>query len=408
MQSSCIKCNGRKFCGKSFCPIYAKADNMFKLSRRIKKDFLSSSPAPFIGRHNYPNINVGVLSPPEKEKDAWLYDAPVYWSEKNFTIKDIITLRSSLINSRFKSNVINIKQPNKFLEIAQEIGLAYKPVDIEVELKKEPKVSVRPDSINMPMGPNASLKKVSITTNTKILPKVDKVHYDTDLKSNEGLKILYSKGINENSLSKILSVGALGLKKNRKLVPTRWSITAVDDTLGKELIKQTKQYNEIDYSLYFGDYFGNYYLILFFPYVWSYELFETYMPSSLWNPNQKLGTSTDYENYDGRKRYAENCGGGYYAARISILKKLVQLKRQASILVLRFVTDEYSAPLGVWVCREAVKKTLQSKPIYFETKEQLLKEAKFLILRKFKYNIESLLKESQLLEQLKQTKLINF
>jgi len=381
---------------------------MFKLSRRIKKDFLSSSPAPFIGRHNYPNINVGVLSPPEKEKDIWLYDAPTYWSEKKFTIKDIIALRSNLINSRFKSHVINIKQPDKFLETTQEIGLAYKPVDIEVELTKKPIISIRPDSVNMPMGPNASLRKVRITTNPKILPKVDKVHYDTDLKAVEGLKILYDKGIDENSLSKILSVGALGLKKNRKLVPTRWSITATDDTLGKELIKKTKQYNEIDYSLYLGNYFGNYYLILFFPDVWSYELFETYMPSSLWNPNQKLGTATDYEGYDGRKSYAENCGGGYYAARISILKKLDQLKRQASILVLRFVTDEYSAPLGVWVCREAVKKTLQTKPIYFETKEQLLREAKDLILNKFSYNIENLLKESMIIEKLKQQKLINF
>ncbi len=406
MQSRCIKCKGRKFCGKSFCPIYT--ESLFKLSKRIKKDFLSSSQFPFIGRYNYPNVNVGILAPPEKDENAWIHDAPAYWAENDFTIQEIISLRGSLINSRFRSHILNIKQPSKFLGITQEIGLAHNPVDIEVELTKKPKFSLDLNSINLPVGPNADLKKVRITNNPKILTKVDKVYCDTDLKAEDGLKILYKKGLDENSLSKILSVGALGLKKNRRLVPTRWSITATDDILGKELIKKIKQYNELDYSLYFGDYLGNYYLILFFPDCWSYELFEGYMPSSLWNPNQNLETVTDYENYSGRKSYAKNTSGGYYAARISILKKLIQLKRQASTLVFRFVKDEYSAPLGVWVCREAVKKVLQTRPLYLETKEQLLKEAKNLILDKFNYHIENLLKESKIIGQLNQQKLINF
>ena len=101
-----------------------------------------------------------------------------------------------------------------------------------------------------------------------------------------------------------MSVGILGLKKDRKLVPTRWSITATDDIIGKSLISEIKDYSEISsYYSFFGNYLGNYYLILIFPEVWSYELFETYVPSN-WNFTKPLRYGTDFEDYYGRKEYA--------------------------------------------------------------------------------------------------------
>ena len=74
----------------------------------------------------------------------------------------------------------------------------------------------------------------------------------------------------------------------------------------------------------------NYYLIFFFPGVWSYELFELYMPGSSWNPSTQMKASTDYENYFGRKKYASNTAGGYYAARLPILKYLSKIKNPDS------------------------------------------------------------------------------
>ena len=68
-------------CGRTFCPITAKAEAMFKVKDKFnKEEFFGSSPAPFVGRFGYPRINVGILSPPEETNDAWLYDAPHFWS----------------------------------------------------------------------------------------------------------------------------------------------------------------------------------------------------------------------------------------------------------------------------------------------------------------------------------------
>ena len=396
-----------RYCGKTFCPIYARAEAMFKVKNLLQKeDFMSSSPAPFVGRFGYPEVSAGILAPPEVREDAWMYDAPGFWSSQDFGINEIVALRSALINSSFK---INVRKTSKFLEISQEIGMASKPVDLEVKLDRKPefRLSFKPEVA--PMGPNARLESVSITSNPKISQKVDKVVDDTHLKAGDAVFYLYKSGFDENFLSKLLSVGTLGLKFKRRLVPTRYSITAIDDLLGKELIKKIKAYNESDYTIYFGGYLGNYFLIMFFPRPWSYELFETYLPMAGWNISDQIRYSTDHEFYDGRKDYAEQCGGGYYANRLPILEKLEELKRQGTVLTLRFISGEYFVPLGVFVVREATRKALSSKPLSFSSMELMLKYAKALINKRFNYDLELLLQQSKLIKLIKtQSRLTDF
>jgi hypothetical protein len=238
---------------------------------------------------------------------------------------------------------------------------------------------------------------------------VDKVHSDIDLKANDAIIYLYQNNFDENFLSKILSVGTIGIKKNRKLVPTRWSISSVDSNIGNYLASNVKEYSQTSYLAYFGGYLGNYFLILCFPDVYSYELFETYMPKSSWNISDKIDYTTDYEPYEGRKSYAENCGGGFYACRIALLEKLNQIKKQSSVLCLRFITGEYYVPLGVFVVREAARKALNNKPIEFSDRELMLKYAQNLIKKKFNYNLDNLMKHSIILKNLRdQTKLTGY
>ena len=389
-------------CGKGRCPICARNNAIFRVKNKFEKEeFTSDAVSPFVGRFGYPNINVGILAPPEQREDAWLFDAPKYWSAENYEIPRIVDFRSSLLNSRYN---INIKKRIKLLELSQDIAMSSKPVDVEIQLHEKPKFRLNLDSHMAPTGPNAKLKKVLITENPKIHTKVYKVFEDVDLKANEAVNYLYQNKFDENFLSKILSVGTLGLKKDRKLVPTRWSITATDDIIGKNLINEIKDYSEINsYYSFFGNYLGNYYLILMFPEVWSYELFETYVPQN-WNFIKPLKNTTDYEAYSGRKNYADNTAGGYYTVRLAILEKLKETKKQASVLALRFITDEYTMPLGVWVTREATRKAMLNKPIEFSSKELMLDYARKFVKRKFNYNVDYMLNSSKLLKNIKQQK----
>jgi len=395
MEQLCFRCKGRGFCNRGFCAIKQKIQVQKSFNDNAKKDFYGENYNVFVGRFGYPDVNVGLLNISEPKKDETI-DNPLLWSKDEYDINKIIQLRSNLINSNFKTQIKGFN--DRFMDLVQDVSLADRPVDTEISLEKKPQFKLTFNQDTTPFGPSIKLEKARITENVHIPNKVDKIVND-DLTASEGLKELHEKGLDEYYLTKIFSVGNLGLDANKKLVPTRWSITAVDDTLGKNIISEIKDYPVSNYQLYFGGYLGNNYLIMFLPEVWSYELFEMQTRSS--------DAMHDFEKYHGRKSYATETAGGYYAARFSILQRLKLMRRQATVLALRLVTDDYWAPLGVWVVREAVKKCMNSTPIFFESREEMLSYTIKFIREKFNYNIEPILKQSKLLKEVKNQKKIS-
>ncbi len=351
---------------------------------KFKKEHAGQELNIFVGRYGYPRVNVGFIGNENIDK---VFDAPKTWAKKDFQIPLITGMRSSLINSRFKTQ---IKTHNtKLLEKAREVSLSSTPVDVEIKLEKDPKRKIHLHKFSYPTGPAAELKNVTITSNPKVSQKVDYVVNDTDLKAAPALVNLYRKGFNEHYLTKIFSVGNLGVKTDRKLVPTRWSITATDNTIGKQLIKDVSKYPSCDFFCTFGGYLGNFYITLFFPGPFSYELFEIEADSGFYE--------TDYETSFGRKSYASHCVGGYYANRLAILEKMKIMKRVGSVLSIRFITDTYYQPLGVWVVREASRKGLGERPLTFADKELMLKYALGVAKKYFNYDLREIFSKSKLL-----------
>ncbi|MFH0869692.1 MAG: hypothetical protein V1866_01385 [archaeon] len=400
MNIRCIKCKGRdpSICGRTFCPIMAKISAQKKVNLNAKQDFFGKSPNVFVGRFGYPDVNVGILGVEEYEE----HDNPLLWSRENYDIARIINLRSSLVNSNFKAQITGFKE--RFLSMSQEISMAKDPVDVEVNLSKKPMFDISFAQDTMPHGPSIKLKAARITENPKIPQKVEKAVSDIDLKAGEALKALYKSEFDEHYLTRLLSTGSLGVKMQRKLVPTRFAITAVDDTLAKQMISEIKDYQPHDYAVFFGGFLGNYYVAIFLPEVWSYELFESYVGKSTWHDSDELAVMTDHEGYDGRKDYASNTAGGYYAARLAVLEYLKKAKRQSTVILLRFITGEYYAPLGVWVVREATRKTVANKPVEFDSEELMFRYVKALVKKRFGVDAEPILKKSVLLNRKKTQK----
>ena len=384
----------------------------FKGMHKITDNFFGNSPPQiFIGsKLKYPKVNVGILSPPEKVPDAWLYSAEQYWAQQNLDINTIIRLRSSLINSRFTTTTNQARSSEKFVEIAQEIGMAKRPVDVEIELKKKVALQFDTDKVTMPMGPRAPLKDARITENTTVDTHVEKVLSDTDLKASDAISYLYKHQFQDNTLNQLLSIGVIGLKKNRKLVPTRWSITAVDDIMGKQIKKEIRDYQQIDsYQLFHGSHLGNYYFALLFPDNFRYELFEYFVPGSAWNPSDVMKGATDWEDYWGRSQYAFSTAGGYYASRIAVLEHLKKIKRQASALVIRFELPEYWASLGVWCVREAARKTMNNPPMIFPDQASMIEYIKKVTKERFYFDLAKTTAMSKLLQSTRtQSKLHHF
>jgi DNA repair protein NreA len=369
----CARCKGRGWCGQR-CQILSKINQFFP---KTKLHFSGSSPPEiFVGREGYPNVNTGILAPDEYGETEEM-SMPEIWYEKNLSIQDILNHRSQLIYSRFKSKVSDARRQKKFLSTMQEISIASKSVSTEVFLEKPVKVHALIDKHVPIIGNPAPLKDIRLEENPHVEKKVDYLIYDTDVKSTVSMKELYKSNISISNIIKILSAGMLGLKKNRKLVPTRWSVTATDDTLSKFLLSKIRYYQEIgEIRLFNAEYVGNHYEFLLLPDKFSFEVIEAKMSGSVWNPfSQNTVVMQDYESFCGRKDYANNVTGAYYSNRIALCEYLQKIKRQASCLVMRECRPEYYAPLGVGILREASRDAFSKQPEIFNTIDEALQQA---------------------------------
>ncbi len=368
----CAKCKGKGWCGKP-CIILEKIK---KYLPKTKTHFSGSSPPEiFVGRIGYPKVNTGILSPQEHGNTQDMSMSEI-WHEKRLTIKEILNYRGRLIYSRFKSRVKDARTPTKFLNVLQEISLADKSVSTEFFLKKPAKISINLDKHIPIIGNPAPLKAIKLEENPHVKKKVDYIASDTDSKSAQSIKELY-KITKISNIIKILSAGMLGLKKNRKLVPTRWAVTATDDTLSKFLLEKIRFYPEINEILLFHSYYiGNHYEFLLLPDKFSFEVIEAKIPGSVWNPfSQSTLIMQDYETFSGRKKYAFEVTGAYYSNRLALCEYLEKIKKQASCFVLRECRPEYYAPLGVGILRETSRAAFSKKPEKFETITQALNKA---------------------------------
>jgi hypothetical protein len=215
------------------------------------------------------------------------------------------------------------------------------------------------------------------------------------LKAAEAVTALYEKGVLVTRIQRAFSVGAFGLKDSRRLVPTRWSITAVDSIISKDMIETIKSFPEVnEYRVYESSYLDNRFEVLMMPGAWSYEAMEAWYPGTVWNPSGKhVVMFSDWEGFDGRTTYA-SIGGCYYAARLAVGELLAKERRQASVVVLREAHPGYIMPVGVWQVRENVRNAVRQRPLKYNTLEEALAR----IASRFQIPLERWVERSKLLQ----------
>src|SRR5205807_7566166 len=100
---------------------------------------------------------------------------------------------------------------------------------------------------------------------------------DTDLRAGEAVTDLYDHGITQSQITRVFSVGLLGTKDRRRLVPTEWSITAVDDILAKGLVDEVRGLPWIpEFEVTNASGLANNVAILLFPQAFMFEGLEAW------------------------------------------------------------------------------------------------------------------------------------
>ena len=370
--SLCHICKGSKnLCGKDRCPLMVKFYSYTKTKRLIDAQDLhgSSPPGVFVGRYGYPKVDIGPLVPPDLG-DTLIMDTPEQWMGKS--MEEIVDFRFRLVRGKHLVDVKNFQNAGRIVDFTRELALSVNSVDVEAKFSKKPSGRIVLDDNIQPFGPSAKLEKLSIT-NPKYDHKIEKAYYDTDLKAAEAVKGLYKNEVLISRIQKAFSIGAFGIEQNRRLVPTRWSITAVDDLLGKDLLKTTKTFPLInEFRVYDWDQLDNRWSVMLTPTSWRYELIEAWYPNTVWNPaGLQVEIISSHEFFDGRKDYAE-IGGCYYAARLAVNELLQRERRQSGAVIFREAHPGYLLPVGVWNVRENVRMALTQRPRRFSTLDQAL------------------------------------
>lgn len=365
----CISCKGKNLaCGKFRCPIISKLKTYQTYLEEIdRKDLWGASPpGVFVGTFGYPKVAVGPMVPPESG-DTTIYDSTENWF--GLPQRQILSYRMRLVRGKFEARVDELES-SRLLEITREIGLAKGSVETDVSFFKKPHQRIKLDVDVQPMGPSAPLAKINIGS-THTDHQIEKVYSDNNLKAKEAIILLASQGVAQSAITRALSMGLLGSGKLRQLVPTRWSITAVDSTLGLHYWHQVQTLpliNEI--RVFESTYLANRFVVLMLPEAWGYELVEAWFPQSAWNPGRNVAVVNDFEGIHGRKTYAK-IGGCYYSARNIVGQYLTGERRQARTVILRETYPGQEMPMGVWLVREMVRKALEFPYKTFDT----LKEA---------------------------------
>ncbi|MDI6826189.1 MAG: Nre family DNA repair protein [Candidatus Aenigmarchaeota archaeon] len=401
----CVICKGGKLlCGKKVCPILERVKFWKKTIENVKDFVGTSPPSLFVGRAFYPRVFVGILSPPQQMESAGLLDFPEKWFEQKSTIDQILNYRGQLVYSRFKSDVKNPK--GKLMEVTQELSMSKKPTDVEIQLKKKPRFTFSFDPWVTPIGNPAPVVKAELTENPSVERRVEYLVSDHDIKAQDAVLELYKHKLPVSRIQKIFSAGLLGVTIQRKLCPTRWSITATDSIISRSSIDKIKNYPELnEIRLFSNTYLGNHFEILLIPGPWRFEVIEAKFPGSVWNlTGRRVAIYSDWENYWGRKTYADRVGGAYYSARLACSEYLRSIKRQASVLVLREVYEEYYAPMGVFVIRETCREAFKKSHETFSDLSQALN----VVSNRMKLRKEFWYKNSKLLEEFRVQKSLKY
>ena len=322
----------------------------------------SSPPSVFVGSYGYPKVRIGPMIPP-LHGDTTILDRTELWTGKG--IEEIANYRLSLVLGTINVNINDIS--SRYLENMQELAMSERPAESEATFEKKPLADVemqkelRLDHEATPFGPAAPLRTFRVSS-LSADQRIEAVYYDTDLRAVDAMMKLYRHRVEMSMIHRVLSMGMLGVKKKRKLVPTRWSISATDDIISGMLVKEIKKNPTIDlFEVSKYSHLANYYSVILIPSdMWSFEMIESWFTS-------RGQMATGSANEDARAlNHNPTIAGAYFAARLAVAEQLARRHKRAAAIVLREIHPKYVIPLGVWQIRQGVREALKKPPQKFE------------------------------------------
>ena len=323
--------------------------NEYKSNLKPTKEISGFAAFSIVGSKNYPNLKVHSIS---NEDVIGEYKKTSEIVKKNYD--EIFKTKAKNIFG--STQEFHIKKQNE--KLREDLVDIYKA-------KNSPKFSSKFENylhfnkiiINKTagiIGSKNELKSIDATSNIQTSKQIEDFS-KKDTKSREAIISLYKKGISEHQIINLLSLGNFGINFNKKLVPTKWAISAYDQTIEKHLYKDIINYKELSkFEVYTYKDKGNEFVLILHPSYFLGEVIESFVN------NGKYIIEHDYISQNNTiKNQTPQTAGGFWATKIGIHEHLTKRKRQAAYTSIRII-DGYEVPLGVVFVRECVRESFSN------------------------------------------------
>ena len=311
----CAECKGKGMCGLPRCPIVSRFHA--QVASKPSSSYQGSSPSVFIGSFGYPGC-AGRPAPHQR-----------YGS---------IPRNGSGTTSGWRRSWASAPAPSAGIPAFPGSPAACRrshsprmPLDVDVAFEKPVEFSLNFDGTVAPVGFSGTVKTMDLIGSAKVGRAVDRITSDTDIVATDAAIALNSDGVDVYQIAKLMTAGLLG--KRRKFVPTRWAITAVDDTLSNGLKKEIARFPPLEEILVFsGEIYGNRIVAILLPGDWKYEMIEVWGKHTLWAGDDEVIV----QDREGMTKHGYSpISGAYYSARLAVCEYLKTIRRSARVVVVR-------------------------------------------------------------------------
>ncbi len=282
-------------------------------------------------------------------------------------MEDIVSIRARTIRGR--------SSLQRVADNLQEIARSTVPLEVDVRFEKPVNFSLDFDGTVAPVGLNGVVQNMEVLGNARVEQVVDRITSDTDIGATDACLALKESEIDVYRISTLMTAGLLG--KRRTFVPTRWAITAVDDTISRQLKSEIARFPPLEeIRLFTAEIFANRIVCILVPGDWKYEMIEIWGRHSLWGGEEEVIVQ-DREGLT--KQGYSPISGAYYSARLAACEYLKNVQRSARVIIIRNISNDYWAPLGTWVIREAARRALTNPAVVCESLQSSVKKASGII-----------------------------
>ncbi len=310
----------------------------------------------------YPIVRASVLASTQASEFISIYDHPDSW--RGLDSDAILKMRKCLF--RFGAQVdAKTMEPSPLVDTLQTVALSVNPLALHFEVSDIPQKDLVPLGGLLPTGPAVDARNATILNEPETSRVAEKIT-EQDIPAAEAIWKLLDYEYTLDQVARLMSVGLLGMKDNRRLIPTKSAYKAtIDAFVNRAIMELIDRPLTSKFTLSTAELHGDVFTIFAQPGMPRVDYLRV--------QRTELGIERGF-SFEGIKNVSLDPKTSVFAdnARFAVYHDFVQRRRGCQITVFHMSRNQRSEMLGPWRVRAGVKGALESDMLELDSRENAL------------------------------------